>query len=320
MKRNGRTGFARAGFTLVELLVVIAIIGVLVALLLPAVQAAREAARRSQCGNNLRQVSLALANYEGTFKAFPPGGLNGRASGYGHSWWVRILPFMEQGNVYDNFDQLGTSYGTTGWLGNQTSANTHNRDLLSNVKFKMMRCPSSPLPEMVLEYNIMSPNYTGVAGATNHSTAKNKSTGGGASGRISEGGVLIVNRTVTLAEITDGTSHTLVVAEQGDFCLNNGQKVNCRADCGHGFCMGPGNDGWERIFNTTVVIHRLNEKSFAALGIAGNCGPNTPIMSAHPAGAMVAMADGSAHFLPQTIDVQVLYNLANRDDGNVVNW
>ena len=96
---------ARRGFTLVELLVVIAIIGILVALLLPAVQAAREAARRTQCTNNLKQLGLAVHNYENTNKELPPGGLTPTGGSYGHSWWVRILPYIEQGNVYDKFDQ-----------------------------------------------------------------------------------------------------------------------------------------------------------------------------------------------------------------------
>src|SRR5213593_4788356 len=95
----------RSAFTLVELLVVIAIIGVLVALLLPAVQSAREAARRSQCSNNLRQLSLAVMNYEDTFKALP-GGVGRYGCCWG-TWMVRVLPFMEQGTLstlYQNSD------------------------------------------------------------------------------------------------------------------------------------------------------------------------------------------------------------------------
>ena len=94
-----------AGFTLVELLVVITIIGILIALLLPAVQAAREAARRMQCSNNLKQVGLAILNYESSYSVLPPGGLrlSSRAA-YGSSWWVRILPYIEAGNVLDRYD------------------------------------------------------------------------------------------------------------------------------------------------------------------------------------------------------------------------
>jgi prepilin-type processing-associated H-X9-DG protein len=82
--------------------------------------------------------------------------------------------------------------------------------------------------------------------------------------------------------------------------------------------MGWGEDGWERIFNLTCVLHRVNEKSIRALGVAGNCGPNRAIQSVHSGGANVALADGSVHFLSDSLDVQALYNLSNRDDGNLV--
>ena len=105
-----------AGFTLVELLVVIAIIGVLVALLLPAVQTAREAARRSQCSNNLKQLSLAMLNYEDTFKTLP-GGVGRWGCCWG-TWQVRVLPYMEQGvlaNLYQNSD--GNDSSGLAWRG-----------------------------------------------------------------------------------------------------------------------------------------------------------------------------------------------------------
>lgn len=310
-------------FTLVELLVVIAIIGVLVALLLPAVQMAREAARRTQCINNLKQTALAVHNYETSNSVLPPGGLATNSGGYGHSWWLRILPYVEETSTYSEFDQKAQ---ITGWVGGDSFAgNKENRDKLRGLKFPFMSCPSSSLPQLVLtnaehsQANVKSATYTGIAGAANHETARNKNTGGDAPGVLSWGGMLIVQRSVKLAQVTDGTSHTMMVGEQSDFCIDGkGELVDCRSDCWHGFPMGWGEDGWERIFNLTCVLHPLNEKSYEALGVAGNCGPNRPLQSAHPGVTNVAFGDGSVRGLSDNIPIQSLYNLANRDDGNSI--
>src|SRR5688572_28592874 len=110
--RLHRVSLRRSGFTLVELLVVIAIIGILIALLLPAVQAAREAARRTQCSNNLKQIGLGLQNYHSAHKSFPPGGV--LRNNQGHSWWLLICPYVEETSIYQRF-QLNND--TTGWVG-----------------------------------------------------------------------------------------------------------------------------------------------------------------------------------------------------------
>ena len=132
-----------AGFTLVELLVVIAILGILVAALMPAVQLAREAARKSTCGNNLKQITTALVHYDTTYRKFPYGNLQYGSNGptaYGHTWWVRILPFVEEVNVADNYDWTDPAMG-------ELPNNTHNFSLLRNYRFDFMVCPSSPLPK-----------------------------------------------------------------------------------------------------------------------------------------------------------------------------
>lgn len=328
---------SRRGFTLVELLVVIAIIGVLIALLLPAVQMAREAARRSQCLNNLKQLGLAFANYEGTHKVFPPGGLSTAAGNFGHTWLVRLLPYIEEESLYNEFDQVGA---VTGLLYSDTLPwSLHNRDLLRGQRFPWMFCPSSSLDQLVLtKYaaespNVMSSTYVGISGARDHSTTRDKNATG-APGYISWGGILIAesfatatnpvavqNAGVPISSIKDGTSKTIMVGEQSGWCTDDtGAKVDCRSDCGYGFTMGVSrNDTWERQFNLTCVIHPVGETSYLAYGVAGDCGPNRPLQSAHPGGAQVLMADASARFLSSSTDLQILYNLANRDDGKRVN-
>src|SRR5512138_2911325 len=119
MRRNVR------GFTLIELLVVIAIIGVLVSLLLPAVQQAREAARRSQCKNNLKQVGLALHNYHDSFNQFPPASI---APGHSANAWVFILPYADQAPVYNKLVFTSSSF----WFG--VSGGGPNRDAMNGVK------------------------------------------------------------------------------------------------------------------------------------------------------------------------------------------
>ncbi len=316
-------------FTLVELLVVITIIGILIALLLPAVQAAREAARRVQCCNNLKQVGLALLNYEHDNLTFPTGGMPTGRGGHGHSWWIRILPHIEQDNIHDRFDQKSHS---TGWLG----ANPQNTALLRKRSFHYMRCPSSDLRMWVMappvhptwEQAVMSATYTGIAGAGDHPSTRDRHSSPATDGRISYGGILISSTgtpgtpgypvTVSAAMISDGMSHTMMVGEQSDWCVDDtGQEQDCRSDYRHGFCMGPSTDDhWDRTYNVTTVLHRVNEKSWMAFGVAQN-GPNQAIQSAHSGGAHVLFADGSVHFLSEYIQIQTLYNLANRDDGNM---
>jgi len=333
----------RTGFTLVELLVVIAIIGILISLLLPAVQMAREAARRSKCLNNLKQLGLAFHNYLGPYGSFPPGALSTSAGEFGHSWLVRILPYIEEESIYNEFDQVSAVTGRL--VPDSQPYNERNRQVLRDQLFSWMFCPSSSLDKLVLTNfgaqspNVMSSTYTGIAGARDHSTTRDKNQTG-APGFVSWGGVLLAEPpntsstgtttpgtgatvsiagglAVTPAMIRDGTSRTMMVGEQSSWCTDDyGAKVDCRSDCGYGFAMGVSrNDTWERQFNLTCVIHPVGESSYLAYGVAGDCGPNRALQSAHPGGAQILMADASAHFLSANTDLQVLYNLANRDDG-----
>ena len=264
-----------------------------------------------------------MHNYESAFGSFPPEGLGNEdaalGGGFGHSWWIRIMPYIEQQIIYDQFDQKSRS---TGWTG----ANSHNFNLLRDVKFHCMRCPSTTLPWMARDgVENMRPCYTGVSGAIDHPTTLDMIRGSPQYGKISFGGVLVGRgenirkdgHTVRIRDITDGTSNTMMVAEQSDWCREpDGTESDCRADNDHGFSMGPSTmDGYGRVFNVTIVIHRLNDKSYRNLGVPRD-GPNTPIQSIHAGGAYVGLADGSVRFLSEGIDIQTLYNLANRNDGN----
>ena len=170
----------RRAFTLIELLVVIAIIAVLIALLLPAVQQAREAARVTQCRNNLKQLGLALHNYESLHRHFPAGSLRSPQGWYGHSWLAAILPFMEQGNLYKQFDFLGISHPSTGLIYGPNAAypagaNMVNGNLVSGRNIEIFVCPSSPITKWVFTTlfppgpaGVITPSYTAIGGAIDH--------------------------------------------------------------------------------------------------------------------------------------------------------
>jgi prepilin-type N-terminal cleavage/methylation domain-containing protein len=178
----------KRGFTLVELLVVIAIIGVLVALLLPAVQAAREAARRMQCSNHLKQLGIALHNYHDVFQGLPFGAraryvqtskTNPQNQNWGPSWYVGLLPFAEQKPLSDLIEQAGLN--PTTWTDTTPSVG-RVPFAANNQKIPWMLCPSSPLPQTELlrgssgtgkaktsnRITSVVPSYVGISGATNH--------------------------------------------------------------------------------------------------------------------------------------------------------
>jgi len=233
------------------------------------------------------------------------------------------MPYIEQENIYEEFDQDGRS---TGWVG----ANSHNFNLLRGLRFPYMRCPSTTLPWMARGgVEMMRPCYTGVSGAVDHQTTRDMIPGSPQYGKISWGGVIVGRgesldngHVVRMRDVTDGTSNTMMVAEQSDWCRDaSGADWDCRADNDHGFSMGPSttyankHGTLSRIFNVTIVMHRLNDKFYENIGVPRD-GPNTPIQSIHSGGAHVGLVDGSVRFLSEGIDIQTLYNLANRSDGN----
>ena len=241
------------GFTLVELLVVIAIIGILVALLLPAIQAAREAARRTQCNNNLHNIALSLQNYHDTYKTFPMGAMHAGPAGapiYGPSWLYGTLPFTEGRNIYDKIAATQRS-GGLGCAFTPTAMDVAAgcNGALAKMVPEYMRCPSSPIPVMEAQVGpIVLPTYVGISGGTDIRTASTDYSGAGAilvapvttrsydnrakstmgNGILTSSGMLPAFEQMGIANCTDGTSNTMIVGEQSDWLQDTDATVSTK--------------------------------------------------------------------------------------------
>jgi prepilin-type N-terminal cleavage/methylation domain-containing protein len=243
----------RTAFTLVELLVVIAIIGVLVALLLPAVQAAREAARRMQCSNHMKQIGLGLQNYHDTFQSLPYGararyvnttGTTPTNQSWGPNWYVAILPFCEQKPLSDLFEAGMLTNSSGVGITDITMAIGRMAFHANNQKIAWMLCPSSPLPQTEIlragtAPTCVVPSYAGISGATNHMsnqlsteiaffetrlaprTSQTAAVSTGANtpttSQQSWGGMLTPNECYGMSACIDGTSNTMIVSEKSDY-------------------------------------------------------------------------------------------------------
>ncbi len=286
---------SRHGFTLVELLVVIAIIGTLVAMLLPAVQSAREAGRRASCANNLKQMGLAFLLHHNDYNAFPSGGstrtypnMNGNSGPYSGSeqtgsWAFQILPHLEEDALY----------------------HCNDVDKIRTTPISLYFCPSQRRPQVaagglfpgnaLMDYvasnqdgsDLVDPSY-------------NKGTG-----------VVRQNAVIRIEKIVDGTTKTMMVGEKR-LCLGTlGDGVG---DDDHGYSIG-----WDC---DTVARTDMPPAPDPTLNCINNMGGaplwNGLFGSSHPAGFNVVFADGSVHHLSFTINTDLFTNLGNINDGNVV--
>jgi len=307
--------FARhkQGFTLVELLVVIAIIGILIALLLPAVQSAREAARRMQCSNNLKQLALGIHNYHDTHRIFPPGCL----SINNLSWNCFILPYIEQGPLYQEFKTYRT-FDEGSYNNGTNNEGTRKANFLALNRVQGFLCPSSTEemaahPSATLtnpERKTYTSHYYGVAGpiGTNLVTGKKypDAQTGNTWGGFALSGILTVNSNTKMRDITDGTTNTLLLGE-----IANGDGANwCR---GIGLGNKPtGNpmtgEGPMGMSSCKNVLNAIN----LPLTVVFN---NISFSSKHPAGVHFARGDGSVDFVSENIDMIIYKALASRDGG-----
>jgi prepilin-type N-terminal cleavage/methylation domain-containing protein/prepilin-type processing-associated H-X9-DG protein len=343
---------SRRGFTLIELLVVIAIIGVLIALLLPAVQAAREAARRAQCTNNLKQIALAVLNYESGTGSLPMGTLyrtpaDGCATVWGHTWLNYIYPYLEQSQA-NNAINYSRPYNSV-----------TNVFTAFNMKVASYLCPSdSNATKLDLASGFIQTvqnSYAGVAGISElHTFSFNPPTNADRCGSLDSEGVFGRTISFRIADITDGTSNTLMAGEVSRFRNEPGGSNFNFANVGGRFAGPPwtGSPFWgdSRPTAMAYVTVPLNANALTAPGsfAGGNLAPNcllstSPLMtdkpnwgndgnggvpcvalgqwgfrSQHPGGANFVACDGSVKFLKQTINRVTYRALGTRALGEVV--
>ena len=308
MPVSPRPNRSRLAFTLVELLVVIAIIGVLVALLLPAVQAARESARRMQCSNNLKQIGLGLHNYHDTMLTLPPGSLwvssaaPGSATNRG-SVLLHLLPFVEMKNLYESYNPSSPPDG---------QANVYGQVV------KTYLCPSDNVAPNIFNGQGRH-NYAASSGPTAHSD----NSGGGCSCPSAAayntnfslapysnatnfaGAFMRMCVAVRMAEVTDGLSSTIFFGETRKGCSNHNDNGWAMSNSGQGL-------------TSTLPPINYNSCDANATNFCNRpCNWNMELgfKSRHPNGAMFLLGDGSVHFLSQTIDHQVYQYLGAKADG-----
>jgi prepilin-type N-terminal cleavage/methylation domain-containing protein len=297
----------RRAFTLVELLVVIAIIGVLVALLLPAVQAAREAARRSQCANNLRQMGIAMHNYHDTFLKLPFGW-----SDRGAGWSTMILPYIEQKPLWDT---LGFAEAD-----NWDSANTPNQRACATY-ITTYRCPSmGVIPKHITNQSIpdrVPASYRGVASSTADSDDQSTSKVGRSLELKDLEGVFFGCSQIRMAEIADGTSNTFMIGESRfDTFSQDGNEMDFwyigspQIDPCSCLTSGTGGTEFSEFCGSTGV-------PFNARAIPSTSGyvKELSFSSLHPSGAQFVIGDASVRFVPFTINPQTYQALGSRNGG-----
>jgi prepilin-type N-terminal cleavage/methylation domain-containing protein len=290
MNRTSSRQRRRRGFTLIELLVVIAIIAVLIALLLPAVQQAREAARRSTCKNNLAQLAITLNNYEMAWEVLPPGTVNttgpiqSEAEGYHMSWIVQLLPYIDEGVAFRKIDFNVGVY------------DDKNKEVREHA-ISSLTCPSEAYGQF--EPGSRPTNYAGC----HHGTETPID--------VANNGVFFLNSSVRFEQITDGVSHTIFVGEKiieprrGDAASSLGWMSGTRATL-RNTDTTPNKDV-EFLLNNRQALRPEHPATF----VGG-------FSSSHIGGAQFALGDGRVEFISESIKPEIFQRLGNRADGELV--
>jgi len=289
-RRDAEQHAKKRGFTLVELLVVIAIIGVLVSMLMPAVQSARESARRASCMNNIAQVGLAVHNYEFAFECLPPGVTNDTGpirndpAGQHVSWIVNVLPFIEENNIYRKFDQQAGAYADV-------------NAALRTVPISVLICPS--------DLDDWSDDGGDVQTANKPARSSYAGCHHGVEAPIDadNNGLLFLNSRVRYRDILDGSTKTLLLGETRQLAGDLGWASGTRATL-----RNTGTVDW------LPPLMPVATPADEALHVGG--------FGSHHAGgvAMFTFADGAVQSITDEIDPEVLQQLGNRADGEVVRW
>ena len=330
---RSRSGNRVLGFTLIELLVVIAIIAVLIALLLPAVQQAREAARRSQCKNNMKQMGLAFHNYHETYNRFPIGA---QWPLFQANWRSSILPYVDQGPLYNTLTQTpanGRGYDTANpWTGTGGYGTGAGSNVSLNRAFvPIYKGPSSPLsaffvgtvqgrhPTMTAPDVGMTMDYVGCGGSfanVSGSPFDTSAVVNASYGTMGQNGLLQIGKAMQFRDCTDGASNTIMAGEDSGSIGGDDYRKNLSG--GWSGMRFPGTSGGDGYGGGGCVTIRYAPNPKTAPAFTGSGFNNGPFTSYHVGGIHALMGDGGVRFISDNINFNTLLALGAISDGQVV--